>query len=124
MVQEHWLRKDNLSNLALLNDKCSYYGVSGMDDVACNGLLRGRPFGGVAILWNTSVVRKVKVIGSGSSGRCAAIKVVFDDYSILVINVYFLCFRVSADYIHDVHECLIGYIESLLANEVYADVII
>ena len=47
----------------------------------------------------------------------------FGDYSILVINVYFLCFRVSADFIHDVHECL-GYIESLLANEVYADVII
>jgi len=94
-----------------------------MDAAACSGLLKGRPFGGVAILWDTSVIKKVSVVGSDPSGRCAAIKVVFGDYTILVINVYLPCFNASADYIHDLHEYL-GYIESLLSNEVYADVII
>jgi exonuclease III len=122
-VQEHWLRKDNLHNLALINKNFSYFGISGMGEASCNGLLRGRPFGGVAILWNTSVIKKVTVIGTGPAGRCAAIKVVFGTYAILVINVYFPCFDVSADYTHDLHEC-IGYIESLLTNEVYSDVII
>jgi len=59
--------------------------------------------------------------GSDPSGRCAAIKVVFGDYTILVINVYLPCFNASGDYIHDddMHEYL-GYIESLLSNEVHA----
>jgi exonuclease III len=123
LLQKHWLRKDNLPNLALLNEHFSYFGVSGMDEAACNGLLKGRPFGGVAILWNTTTVKKVKIVGSDPSGRCAAIKVVFVDYTLLVINVYLPCFTASADYIHELHEYL-GYIESLLANEVYSDVII
>ena len=85
-------------------------------------MLKGRRFGGVAILWNTSVVRQVNVIGSDPSDRCGAIKVVCDDHSILVINVYLPCFNASADYIHDLLEHL-GFIESLMAN-VCADVII
>jgi len=48
---------------------------------------------------------------------------VFGDNTILVINVNLPCFNARGDYIHDLHEYL-GYIESLLSNEVYADVII
>jgi len=38
-----------------------------MDVAACSGLLNGRPFGGVAILWDTSVIKKVSVVGSDPS---------------------------------------------------------
>jgi len=31
LLQEHWLRKDNLPDLALLNENVSYFGISGMD---------------------------------------------------------------------------------------------
>jgi len=39
--------------------------------------LKGRPFGGEAILRDTSVIKNVGVVGSDPSGCCAAIKVVF-----------------------------------------------
>ena len=122
-VQEHWLRSDNLNNIALINEKFAYYGASGMGDACSNGILRGRPFGGVAFLWNTAVFNKVVIVGTGPAGRCVAIKVVFGVYAILCINVYFPCYDASDEYAHDLHEC-VAYIESLLASEVYSDVII
>ena len=94
-----------------------------MVEAASNGLLRGRPFGGVAFLWNPAAVKKVSVVGAGPAGRCAAIKLVVDKYVILVYLVYLPCFEDSFEYSHNLHECL-GYIESLLVNESYSDVII
>ena len=102
-VQEHWLRKDNMSNLALVNSKYAHYGVSGMVEAASSGLLRGRPFGGVAFLWNPAAVKKVSVVGAGPAGRCAAIKLVVDKYVILAINVYLPCYEDSLEYSHNLH---------------------
>ena len=53
-VQEHWLRKDNMSNLAIVNSKFAHYGVSGMVEAASSGLLRGRPFG-VLLFYGTQL---------------------------------------------------------------------
>lgn len=53
-IQEHWLRKGKLPNLALSYENDSYFGVLGIDDAGFSGLLKGRPFGVVAISQSTS----------------------------------------------------------------------
>jgi len=48
--------------------------VSGMTDQAKKGILHGRPFGGVAFVWNQSISRFIKVVCCDTAGRCCAIK--------------------------------------------------
>jgi exonuclease III len=55
MLQEHWLLKDTLTNLNLIDTDFAYVGVSSMSRKASLGLIHGRPFGGVAILWRKSL---------------------------------------------------------------------
>lgn len=51
-VQEHWLTNDNLLKLYNLNYEFVAYGKSAMDEKCSSGILKGRPFGGVAVMWN------------------------------------------------------------------------
>ena len=36
-VQEHWLRKDNMDRLGLINSDFCYYGISSMNTAVCTG---------------------------------------------------------------------------------------
>ncbi|KAM3962688.1 LOW QUALITY PROTEIN: uncharacterized protein ACR2FA_003318, partial [Aphomia sociella] len=83
-LQEIWLTSDEIPFLNTISDDFSSTGVSAMDTSA--GLLRGRPYGGVALLWRRSVFVNVVVIGDNP--RICAIKVVSDERSFLVICVY------------------------------------
>jgi exonuclease III len=88
-VQEHWLYNASLSKLSLINEQFVCFGVSGMTESLATGFLRGRPFGGVAFLWNNNLSSRIKVLGSDSDGRSVAISLDCGSRCILLINVYF-----------------------------------
>lgn len=75
-----------LTFLGVIHRDFSYTGKSAVD--LSSGVLRGRPYGGVAILWRKSVFRDVAVIQCESE-RIVAIKVVtHDEREILFMSVY------------------------------------
>ncbi|KAJ8714408.1 hypothetical protein PYW07_002633 [Mythimna separata] len=59
--------------------------TSAVDTTA--GLLRGRPYGGVALLWRKSAFQNVSVI-TCANPRISAIRVEMTDCSVLVLSVY------------------------------------
>ena len=47
-VQEHWLRADDLDKFNLVQSDYNCHAISSMCSAASVGILKGRPFGGVA----------------------------------------------------------------------------
>ncbi|KAG7310128.1 hypothetical protein JYU34_004669 [Plutella xylostella] len=84
-LQETWLYSFDLAFLGSIDDQFSYTGKSAIDTSV--GILRGRPYGGVAILWRKSVFSQVQLVECNSE-RITGIKITTDDQSILVLNVY------------------------------------
>jgi len=115
-VQEHWLPKNKLHQLCTVNSNFSAYGVSSMNEVTEEKIIRGRPFGGVGFLWRKDLTNRIKILQSGVAGRCLAVSVDADDgRQIVLINVYFPCSDNSSVYFNELGHC-IGFIESILAN--------
>jgi exonuclease III len=83
-LQEHWLSDGQLPLLGDLDDNFKYTGVSGFGN---REVLSGRPYGGCAILWRSSLTFNVKFLFV-SSRRISAIKLSSDHYNLLLINVY------------------------------------
>jgi hypothetical protein len=83
-LQETWLLPNELSMLNSISDDFGCTGVSAVDTTA--GMLRGRPHGGVALLWKRSVFQEVSVVQCHNSRICAA-KVVLNDKAFLVFSV-------------------------------------
>ena len=50
VVQENWLPESNFGMLQV-NDNFQILALSAMSDSLSNDILRGRPFGGIAITW-------------------------------------------------------------------------
>ncbi|CAH2093831.1 unnamed protein product [Euphydryas editha] len=84
-LQETWLLPEELSFLDTLSEDFSATGVSAVD--TSEGILRGRPYGGVALLWRRSVFSDVSVIECNSPRVCA-IKIVIQNKSFIVLSVY------------------------------------
>ena len=84
-LQETWLLPEDIDFLSQIHTEFSYYGVTGMDTSA--GPLRGRPYGGVAILWRKSIFQKVIPIHCESK-RIVAVRVQLLDRSAVVMSVY------------------------------------
>ncbi|XP_063385332.1 uncharacterized protein LOC134671408 [Cydia fagiglandana] len=84
-LQETWLFSHNLPFLGTIDDDFGYIGSSAMDTSV--GLIQGRPFGGVALLWRKSAFDSVSVVHCVSS-RLAAINVKVRNRSFLVFSVY------------------------------------
>ncbi|KAJ2938095.1 hypothetical protein O0L34_g17654 [Tuta absoluta] len=83
-LQETWLFSHDLSFLNSIDDKFGAYGVSAMDTSA--GIIKGRPYGGVAILWDKSVFTEVELIPCDNS-RILAVRLC-GKYNALVFSVY------------------------------------
>lgn len=71
--------------VASIDDKYGYRGTLAVDTAV--GILRDRPYGGVALLWNKSVFRNVSVVQCANSRVCA-IKISLSQRSLLVFSVY------------------------------------
>jgi exonuclease III len=83
-LHEHWLADGQLSILAGISENMSNTAVSGYDS---DDVLVGRTFGGCTILWQANLLASVcpfKV----DSRRVRAVRVCFDAWNLLLINVY------------------------------------
>ncbi|VVC89387.1 unnamed protein product, partial [Leptidea sinapis] len=84
-LHECWLLKEELCFLDTISEDFSSTGVSAID--TSTGILRGRQYGGVALLWKRSVFQNVSIIQCNNPRICA-IKVVLQEKSFVVMSVY------------------------------------
>lgn len=86
-LQETWLLSHDLPFLGSVDDAFAYTGKSAVD--TSEGVLIGRPYGGVALLWRKAAFPSVSVIQCRSV-RLAAIKVKLDnEREIVVLSVFY-----------------------------------
>ena len=83
-LQEHWLSDDQLRLLGDIEPNFVYAGVSGFGN---NEILSGRPFGGCAILWKSSLPASFKILYTNSRRICA-LRMTNEELKLLFINVY------------------------------------
>ena len=89
MTQEHWLTPDNLWKMNTLSDNYFVFGSSAMCASLAAGPLRGRPFGGTAILVNKKHISYAENIMSHD--RFTVVKI----NNVLLITVYLPCVNTS-----------------------------
>lgn len=111
-LQEHWLSDDQLSSLGELDGNFTFTGVSGFGN---REILSGRPYGGCAILWRSSLKFSIDFL-SVRSRRVAAIKLSNEHSNFLLVNVYmpFEDGNCNADEFSDV----LFSVECLLADHI------
>jgi exonuclease III len=84
-LQETWLLPHDLSFLNSISDEFASTGTSAVDTSV--GMLRGRPYGGTALLWKKKAFPCTSVI-SCDNARISAIKLSSGGVDILVFCVY------------------------------------
>lgn len=68
-LQETWLLPEDINFLGSIDDEFGFTGTSAVDTAA--GVLRGRPYGGVALLWKKQVFTNVSVVQCHNPRVCA-----------------------------------------------------
>ena len=114
-IHEHWLQNSQLDKFNNINPDFMFCGKSAMDERLSMQLLRGRPFGGVGVLWRRSLSSLVTYYGCSNDGRVVVIKLENGSQNILVFGVYLPCDDHRSEYMHSVQQIL-GYIESVLES--------
>lgn len=61
-VQEHWLSSINMNKLSSFSENYYCICTSAMENAIQIGILRGRPFGGIAILVHKNIVMLLKLL--------------------------------------------------------------
>ena len=59
-LQEHWLFPSDLPSLNLLHADFVSFGLSSMN--VTDGIVLGRPYGGVAVMWRKNLASQVKAV--------------------------------------------------------------
>ena len=86
-LQETWLTSSEAHILSDIDDNFYARSVTAIDSTSC--VLRGRPHGGIAVMWHKQL-SGCKVIETGDS-RLLCFEILSDNCSILFINVYLPC---------------------------------
>lgn len=84
-LQETWLLPHDLNFINEVNEELGSFAKSSVDTGA--GILKVRPYGGLAILWRKAVFRDVTVVNCHSD-RLAGVKIKSGESEFLLINVY------------------------------------
>src|SRR5690349_2343296 len=84
-LQEHWLTPDQLSNFNCFNDNYMFYSYSSMSNILNNGILRGRPFQGLAVLVDKNLCSLFNTI---TVVACEDRYIILTLDNLLLINVY------------------------------------
>ena len=84
-LQEHWLFPSDLATLCNIHGDFTSFGISSIDPSA--GLIRGRPYGGVAVLWRNSLASHVKPV-CYEDDRIVGLEYSFSGVKILFVGVY------------------------------------
>jgi len=82
LVQEHWLSPHSLHLLSGVNDNFVYFASSAMCTKLAEGVLRGRPFGGVGVIVHKSLAKDTSLIVN--SERLTIVRI----EDLYVVNVY------------------------------------
>lgn len=112
-VQEHWLQNSQLHMFNTIDDQFKFYGNSSMENRLSKGLLKGRPFGGVGVLWRKDLNAIVSTYNCDTEGRVVVTRINCANTKLLVCGLYLYCDDHSQVYVHNVINIL-GYIESIL----------
>ena len=100
MLNEIWLVPVLMYKIHNFHNSYTYYGKSAMDNIVSSGLLKGRPYGGCAILVKKSLVNLVSNIITFER----VVSVTLCD--MLYISVYLPCENGSADAWNNLHEII------------------
>lgn len=107
-VQEHWASSANINKILNFHSNYTGFGVSAMEDAISHSLLRGRPFGGAAILVHNDFLSNTVCI------QAAERFVIITIGRTLFINIYFPCISTAdSDIMVDSILAEIGSIASL-----------
>jgi Reverse transcriptase (RNA-dependent DNA polymerase) len=109
-LQEHWLRPDSLSLFNNVSPEFSAISLSSMTVDNYNNV--GRPFGGLTVLYRTSVVKLLHDYGQCINNRVSGILLLHGNSKILLFNVYFPCvgdFNLRAEV-----DIISGYMNSVI----------
>ena len=105
LLQEMWLSQEREALFASIHPDYMFTCMSGMD--TRSSIVQGRPYGGVAILFNKKLAYRVKPISSRDKRTCAVIIDVKPGISLLIICCYLPCDNRSQSVVEDVYtECL------------------
>ena len=85
MLQETWLYSFEHKHFPKVIPNCQYNAISAMDEANVSRL--GRPYGGVAILWNKNLKMSFIPITT-SSDRVCAVNIKSNNFNIIIVNVY------------------------------------
>ena len=91
-VQEHWLLPSELHLLHSVSEHFIVFLKSAMEERCNQGLLLGRPIGGVAFFARKALGNLVKFGGCDMDGRVIYVKLVCNSVSLLLFGCYFPCF--------------------------------
>lgn len=112
-IQEHWLQDNQLHLLDDVHKDFTSYGKSSMCKKLSQGLLRGRPFGGVAVLYRKSLSNFISCVEVDDDGRVVVIKIDNGvDCKLLCVGVYLPCDDHSSEY-RDSIQLIYGFIDSM-----------
>jgi len=116
LLQELWLSPASLSELNKIAGSFSCFSVSSMEDVCNSGLLKGRPFGGLAVLVKQELSKKCKLVYQ--SERALAVKCA----DTIIVNVYFPCLSTKDS--RDIVVELLGNLEDICFQSDYTKMLI
>ena len=111
-LQETWLLDNQINLLGDLNDNYLFSGVSGCEP---DKMLKGRPYGGVAILWTNNIAQHIMPIHTHSK-RITGCKYMCGNEIILFLTVYMPCDNQSITVINDEYVDLIQEVQTVCEN--------
>ena len=111
-VQELWLLDCEFELLHGLSNDFTVHARSGMSESAQSGILKGRPFGGVAVFIRKNLSRFVSFCSCDDAGRVVCVKLTSVDQNLLLCGCYFPCNDHVGDYANRVAD-VFGFIESV-----------
>ena len=114
-AQELWLQERQLTQLQELG--VNFTATSGMENGVSNGILRGRPYGGVSIAWSPDLNHIIKPLVNYHHKRIVCVEAAADPNPILFISLYMPFFDSSRR-----QECMAESVETIsMLEEIISD---
>jgi exonuclease III len=109
LLQEHWLRADELHMINSIHSDFIGQGVSAMNTEEC--IISGRPYGGVCVLWRKSLAKYISV-QCFDDDRIIGCTVNIGGMSMQFINVY-MPYQCDDNYDSYIHYFILGKLNAL-----------
>ena len=88
LLQETWVTPYNKAKIGSIHKDYLFHSISGIDD---DEILRGRPYGGLAILWHQRIQNYVHKIQTLNSRRLCGVTFDNGTEKMTIVNCYFPC---------------------------------